>query len=259
MWVMRRVGKSLQIAILVASAATIGVTIPGCSTHKSAPEQDEFSSAKNGLGLTTEQCEANGHIQEASAQDNNYRIQSGDQLTISFYLNPEFNQEVTVAPDGKAMLMMVGPVQAAGLTPDRLSDLVDKSYQSELKNPGAVVHVKNMPGRMVYVQGQVSKPGAFPLQPGMTALQAISEAGGLTPEANAGNTVLIRHDACGQPQGSKVDLMAAVNSPGKGDDAVLASRDVVVVPRSAIANVDLFVKQYIRDAMPVEPYIGLPF
>ena len=65
--------------------------------------------------------------------------------------------------------------------------------------------------------------------------------------------MLIRRDACGQSQGSKVDLASALKKPGTGDDVALMARDTVVVPRSTIANVDLWVKQHIRDALPVEP------
>ena len=76
-----------------------------------------------------------------------------------------------------------------------------------------MVHLKNMPGRQIYVQGEVTKPGAFPLQPGMTAVQALALAGGVTVDSAPQNTVLIRHDACGQSQGSKVDLASALQEP----------------------------------------------
>jgi len=87
---------------------------------------------------------------------------------------------------------------------------------------------------------------------------AVALAGGTTGDSAPDNTVLIRHDACGQAQGSKVNLAAAMKNPSAGDDVALMSQDVVVVPRSKIANIDLFVKHYIRDAMPFEPYIAPP-
>ena len=108
---------------------------------------------------------------------------------------------------------MVGPVQAAGLTPSQLATSIDKAYSNELRNPGAVVHLKNMPSRQIYVEGEVAKPGAFPLQPGMTAVQALALAGGVTVDSAPENTVLIRRDACGQSQGSQVDLAARSKTP----------------------------------------------
>jgi polysaccharide export outer membrane protein len=206
--------------------------------------------------MSPEACEANANIQEAAAQDTDYRIQRGDQLALDFYMNPEFNDLATVNPDGKIILRLVGPVQAAGFTADQLASSLDKAYSNELRNPGASVHLKNMPGRKIYVEGEVAKPGAFQLQPGMTAVQALALAGGVTVDSDPSKTMLIRRDACGQSQGSNVDLASALKQPGGSEDVALMSHDVVVVPPSKIANVDRWVKHYIRDAMPVEPYFS---
>jgi protein involved in polysaccharide export with SLBB domain len=115
-----------------------------------------------------------------------------------------------------------------------------------------------MPSRQVFVEGQVNHPGSFSLQPGMTALQAIANAGGQTDEADLNSVVLIRRDACGRPDGSKLELASATKSPEGGADVMLMPHDTIVVPRSTISNVDLFVKQYIRDVLPVQPYISAP-
>ena len=114
-----------------------------------------------------------------------------------------------------------------------------------------------MPSRQVYVQGQVAKPGAFPLETGMTALQAVSEAGGLTEDAN-NSAVVIRRDACGTPHPIRINLASASSHPDKGEDIALASRDILVVPRSTISNMDLFIKKYIRDLLPIQPYATVP-
>jgi len=191
-----------------------------------------------------------------AADDAGYRIQPGDQLAIDFYLNSEFNDNVSVQPDGRVILRLVGPLQASGLTPGQLATAINQSYSRELKNPSATVHVQNMPSRQVFVQGQVNHPGAFSLQPGMTALQAIASAGGHTDDAAMDDVVLIRRDACGRADGSKLDLASASDTPAKGEDVMLMPHDTLVVPRSRIANIDLFVKQYIRDVLPVQPYLA---
>ena len=90
----------------------------------------------------------------------------------------------------------------------------------------------------------------------MTALQAIASAGGHTDEASMSDVVLIRRDACGRADGSKLDLASATATPDKGEDVLLMPHDTLVVPRSKIANMDLFVKQYIRDLLPVQPYLS---
>ena len=245
-------------AKLTVCMMVIAIAIGGCSAKSPRTESESTSNEVSSTPLSPEQCAANASIQEAATQDADYRIQRGDQLALDFYMNSEFNDTVTVDPDGKIVLRLVGPVQAAGLTPDQLASSVDKAYASELRSPGVVVHLRNMPGREIYVEGEVAKPGAFPLQPGMTAVQALALAGGVTVDSAADSTVLIRRDACGQSQGSKVDLASAIKKPGAGEDVALMPHDVVIVPRSKIANVDMWVKHYIRDVMPVEPYFSAP-
>jgi polysaccharide biosynthesis/export protein len=245
----------LMLPMGALGVALCALVLYGCSASASASRGDTQGAAQ-AASESPEQCLSGGVIQTANDQQN-YHIQQGDQLSINFYLNPEFNDEVPVGPDGKITLRLVGAIPAAGMTPSQLASEIDKAYLSELRSPGAAVIVKNMPGRQIYVQGQVNHPGAFPLEPGMTALQALADAGGITPDAADDNVVLIRRDACGRPTGEKLDLASAADNPGKGEDAALMPYDVLVVPRSRIANMDLFVKQYIRDLLPVQPYLSM--
>src|SRR6202166_2924165 len=243
----------------IACAITIAAVLSGCSAGSKnqgdSRDSKEFASKR----MSAEQCAANASIQDSATQDADYRIQPGDQLALDFYMNSEFNDNATVDPNGKIVLRMVGPIQAAGLTPAQLASSIDNAYRNELRNPGAVVHLANSPNRQIFVTGEVAKPGAFPLQPGMTAVQAWALAGGVTVDSAPTKTVRIRRDACGQPQGSKVDLASAIKKPGSVEDVALMSHDVVVVPRSGVANFDLWMKQHVRDALPVEPYISPAF
>lgn len=243
-------------------AMLCALALAACSTESSnRGDVASRGDAQQASMLNPELCMQNdASVQNVSLDSRGYRIQPGDQLAIDFYLNSEFNDNVTVQPDGHVVLRLVGPLQASGMSPGQLANEINQAYAKELKNPSATVHVQNMPNRQVFVQGQVNHPGAFTLQPGMTALQAIANAGGQTDEAQLANVVLIRRDACGRADGSKIDLTSATDAPDKGDDVALMPRDTIVVPRSTIANMDLFVKQYIRDMLPVQPYLspGIP-
>ncbi len=187
-----------------------------------------------------------------------YLIQPGDELAISFYLSSEFDADLAVRSDGKLSLQPVGEVRAAGLTPAQLSRELDRLYSQELLEPKASVAVKNSPSRVVYVAGEVQRPGTVALLPDMTALAAVAQSGGFTDRASTGSVVLIRRDACGAPSGEKLDLASAMSYAAGGEDAGLMPSDIIVVPRTAIADVGLFVKQYVRDLLPVSPYLGLP-
>jgi polysaccharide biosynthesis/export protein len=232
------------------------VSFCGCATSSGGNLRGDVKTAQAPASLSAKQCAAGAEIERAGTEDLGYIIQPSDQLDLDFYLNSEFNDSVTVRPDGKITLRLIGDVQAGGLTPGQLAERLDKAYSNELQQPGAAVHVKNMPSHVVYVDGQVTKPGEIRLEAGMTALQAIADSGGLTPDA-ASEAVLIRRDACGSPTGSKIDLDAAQSHPDKGEDVALAPRDILLVPRSGIANLDLFVLHYIKNLMPVQPYLPL--
>ena len=111
---------------------------------------------------------------------------------------------------------------------------------------------------MVYVEGQVGHPGPVPLAPGMTATQAITASGGLTDSAGPNNVVLVRRDACGEAHDEPLNLSKALKRQGHEDDVVLAPTDMLIVPRSGVAQAGLFVKQYIKDMLPINPYISAP-
>jgi polysaccharide biosynthesis/export protein len=239
--------------------AVASLALAGCSSGNSHAESRGGAEVGN---LSPEQCESGAAIQSAamksSPDQTSYRIQQGDDLAVNFYLSPEFDDETTVTPDGNIHLRLVGSLAAAGMTPAQLAQEIDKAYASELRTPDAVVQVKTMPGRQIYVEGQVTHPGAFPLEPGMTALQAVADAGGVTQDAGDNGAVLIRRDACGRPAGQKVDLASAAKSPESGEDVMLMPYDVLVIPRSKIANMDLFVQQYIRGLLPIQPSPTIP-
>jgi protein involved in polysaccharide export with SLBB domain len=240
--------------------ATFGIVLAaavlsGCAAaNNSAEHSDQIASAST---PRKDVCPPEAMLAAQEAEKGIYVIRPGDELQLDFYLNPEFNRTVAVRPDGDINLDLVGKISAAGETPEQLAEKLNQAYLRELRNPGAVVHIKNSPTWRVYVQGQVAHAGVFTLQPGETAMQAIAEAGGVTEDAGAADAVLIRRDACGNARGQKLDMRGA-ESGKKVDDVALMPSDIVVVPRSPIADLDLFVKHYIKNLLPIDTYMPLP-
>src|SRR5262249_18720339 len=129
-------GESRSNPMLTRSMGPLGlmlcaVVLYGCSA--SASRGDVAAGAQT-TNISPEQCMSGAAIQTASDQQN-YHIQPGDQLAVNFYLNPEFNDEVPVSPDGRITLRLIGAVPAAGLTPSQLAGQLDKAYLSELRSP----------------------------------------------------------------------------------------------------------------------------
>ncbi len=186
-----------------------------------------------------------------------YVVAVGDQLGIKFYKNPELNEDVIVRPDGMISLQLVDDVVAAGRTPTAISADLRQRYSKELAEPSISVIVRKMEGDRIYVGGEVGKQGVLHLVGGLTLFQAIQEAGGFTKTAHRKQVILIRRTADGKALGREIDVRPVQQGARPEDDVVLAANDVIFVPRSKIANVDVFVEQYIRDALPVS-YLPIP-
>lgn len=185
-----------------------------------------------------------------------YRIQVGDQLAVKFYQNRDLSETVVVRPDGRISLQLIGDVEAAGLEPSQLAAKLQELYASELTVPRPAVLVRRMAGR-VYVGGEVGEPGPVPLTPNLTLMQAVQSAGGFLDTAHLSQVVLIRRRPdTGEPVGYVIDMRPVIGGHDPGRDVPLAPYDVTFVPRSKIADVNLFVKQYIRDNLPIEPAVG---
>lgn len=187
-----------------------------------------------------------------------YVLQVGDELAIKFYTNPELNEDVKIRPDGMISLQLLDDVPAAGRTPKELDADLTKRYTGELADPQISVIVRKAGLNRVYVDGQVGKPGIVTLAGGMTLYQAIQRSGGLLETAHRKQIILIRKGPDGRPVGRSVDIRPIQDGWNPGVDVPLQPLDMVYVPRSKIAEVDLFVKQYIRDALPIS-FFPIPF
>jgi len=173
-----------------------------------------------------------------------YRIQSGDQLDIKLFFNPELNETVFVRPDGKISLQLVDDVQAAGLRPSDLDGVLTQKYSQELRKPVITVIVKSFTAQRVFVGGEVENPRLINLTAGMTALQAVIEAGGFRDTAKLEEVLVIRNGWADAPIPIRANLTQPI-----AYDVKLQPHDIVYVPRTWIADANLFVRQYIRDLL----------
>jgi protein involved in polysaccharide export with SLBB domain len=198
-------------------------------------------------------------VQVSPYTEQEYRIQIGDQLDVKFFYNPELNEQVTVRPDGRISLQLVHELVVAGLTPDELTGSLTKKYAPELKKPEITVIVRSFGGHKIYVDGEVNKSGMFPLMGFMTVLQAISQAGGVKDTARTSEVVIIRRGENNEPFVSQVNLRKVINGTDMSQDITLKPFDIVYVPRSPIADINIWVDQYIRKNIPIPISTGFGY
>lgn len=182
-----------------------------------------------------------------------YRLQVDDLVTVRFYRNPELDQDARVRPDGMISLPYVDDVRAAGLTPVELDHMLTTAYTGELATPDVTVIVVEFGAQRVFVGGSVENEGIVELRGEMTVFQAINAVGGFDRWARRDQVVLMRRDAQGVVKAWAIDTRQIANGQSPELDIMLMPYDIVHVPRSAIANVNLWVDQYIRENIPLNP------
>lgn len=166
----------------------------------------------------------------------NYIIQPGDQLEVKFFYTPEFNESVTVRPDGKISLQLVDDVQAAGKTTAELDEFLTEAYSEELKDPAVTVLVRTMTEPKVYLAGDVTNPGFITVRNKIGVLEAIDEAGGFRDSANINNVNVIRKGPNGRPETYEIDVEAILDGSLSDSAFLLQPKDVVYVPRRTVAK-----------------------
>ena len=166
---------------------------------------------------------------KAATTDPNYVIGAQDVLDISVWKEPEVSRVVPVRPDGKISLPLLNDVQAAGLTPAQLAAQITESLKKFVTSPQVTVIVTTINSQRVYILGEVTRPGAFPMLPGMTVMQALSSAGGFTPFAKMKSIYVLRAE-----NGKKVkypfNYKEAIAGKNSEQDILLKAGDTIVVP-----------------------------
>ena len=161
--------------------------------------------------------------------DPNYVIGPNDVLDITVWREANISRTVPVRPDGKISLPLVNDVLAAGLTPVQLADSLTERLKKFITEPQVTVIVTQINSQRVYIIGEVARPGAYPLLPGMNILQAISSAGGLAQFANAKKIYLLRNENGTQTK-YPFNYKDVVEGRKSEQNVPLKSGDTIVVP-----------------------------
>jgi len=186
------------------------------------------------------------------AEDQFYRFYPGDKFRIDVRTAPELSAELTIAPDGRVTLPTIGPLMASGTTTRELQESVEEIYANELRDPSVVITPVEFGSQKVFVGGEVKQPGVFEMPGEIDVLQAILLAGGWTEEGSPTHVIVMRRKPGGELMTRVVDVRNGLARQSLYDIGPLKRFDVVYVTRSAIADENQFVRQYIRNALPID-------
>jgi polysaccharide export outer membrane protein len=229
----RRVVLGALTSLLWMCSAYAGQNAAGSSTeppqHATIPRAPDSTAASVADPDTLERW-ASGR----------YRITPSDVIELKFPYVPEFDQVVTVQPDGYVTLRGIGDVYAQSRSVPELRQIVQDSYASILRDPVVTITLRDFEKPYFIAAGQVKTPGKFELRGPMTLTQGIALAGGLTDMAKHSQVVLFRRYSDDMLEVKQVDVKRMYASKDLSEDYLLRPGDTIFVPKSLISRLKPF-------------------
>jgi polysaccharide export outer membrane protein len=165
----------------------------------------------------------------AATTSPDYRLAAGDKLRIEVYKDTQLSQSLQVRPDGKITLPLLGDIPAAGRTSIELRNAIAGALEEYIAKPVVTVIVTETTPQVIYITGEVNKPGALPVTTGqMSIIQAIAMAGGFTDFANKKDIRVLRKGASGM-QTLRFNYKEAIDDESRREPLPLLPGDTVIV------------------------------
>jgi len=174
------------------------------------------------------------------SRNRRYTIHASDTLELTFELTPEFNQTVTVQPDGYITLREAGDLLAAGHTLPELTESIKAAYSKILHDPVISVDPKDFEKPYFVVGGQVGKPGKFDYRGDVTVTEAIAIAGGFTDASKHSQVLLFRRVSYQWTEARIINVKKMLNSRNLEEDPELQPGDMLFVPKNALSKIKPF-------------------
>ena len=176
--------------------------------------------------------------QKMAERDPEYRIHRSDVIDVKFRYTPEYDQTISVRPDGRVSMNVAGTFVATGLTLDDFKARVVELSSKRLVDPEVSVALKEFEKPHVLVEGEVATPGRVELRGDLSALDAIAMAGGFKTSAQKTNVLLLRQED-GQPGNTRVLNLKKMISDKKLEEVVqLRPGDVIYVTQNSFSKVE---------------------
>lgn len=171
-----------------------------------------------------------------------YRLQPGDVLEVQYRYSPEFNQTVTVQPDGYISLEIGGDLKVAGFTIEETRQAILRQASKRLQDPVATIILKEFQRPYFVVAGEVTTPGKIEMRERVTAIQAIMLAGGMKETAKSSQVVVFRKINSDVAEVKLLNLKSIRRTSDLENDLTLQAGDMVYVPRDKISKIERFMK-----------------
>jgi len=174
--------------------------------------------------------------------DARYRLNPGDVVEVQYRYTPEYNQTVTIQPDGYVSLEIVGDVKIGGLTLEQVRTTILKKANVRLNDSEVTLLLKEFQKPYFVVAGEVAQPGKFEMRENITALQAIILAGGFKDSAKSSQIILFRKINSEMAEVKVINLKKIKRTSDLEKDLALQSGDMLMVPQNTITKIERYVR-----------------
>ena len=243
----------LQFAVVASAQET--VPSPASAAGSSAPpigklatagssqSQNRPGTASSIDGAITQPGKADGMGDPAFGGERHplYRLSKSDTVDVSFTFSPDFNQTLTVQPDGFVALKGAGTLLAEGLTVPQMRQAVAYAYRGFLHEPEVTVTLKDFDKPYFLASGEVARPGKYELRGDLTVNEAVAIAGGFTQQARHSQVVLFRRISAYVAESHVIDLKKMLNSRDLREDLHLQPGDFIFVPQNRVSKIRKYV------------------
>lgn len=171
-----------------------------------------------------------------------YHLQAGDVLEISYVYSPDYNQTVSIEPDGFVTLKLVGSLKLLGLTVDQATEQIKQQAATRLNEPEITVVLKEYVKPHVVVSGEVAHPGSFDLRGRSTVLDAIAWSGGFKDTSKQTQVLLIRRVNPEMASQRIIDVKRLSSPEGFREDVELKPDDLLIVPKNKLGKIEPYVR-----------------
>jgi polysaccharide export outer membrane protein len=166
-----------------------------------------------------------------------YRLRKSDVIEIKFNFASEFDQTVSVQPDGFIPLKGLNEVYAQGMTVAELRNTIQQAYSGMLHEPEVTVGLKDFEKPYFIATGAVARPGKYELRGDSTVTEGVAMAGGFTEQAKHSQVVLFRRISDERTEARILNVKQMLNSRNLAEDFHLRAGDLVYVPQNWISKI----------------------
>jgi protein involved in polysaccharide export with SLBB domain len=234
---MRKIELTAWAAFLLCSCASaapaqqndLRTGVNSVTASASSPSKSATASYESGYG------------RDIQRRDARYRLCASDVVSLTFPLTPEFNQSVSIQPDGFASLAGVGDLHLEGLTTQESAEAVRTAYAQILHDPIVSIDLKDFNKPYFIVSGEVGHPGKYDLRGETSASEAVAIAGGFNDSSKHSQVLLFRRANRDWYEVKPLNLKRILQGHEVNEDPEVLPGDMLFVPQNFVSKIKKFI------------------